>query len=168
MYKITVNTKFNYSVEPVPDNKSGKINGKAETWDAIKIKEGLFHIIKDNKSYTADVVKADYAEKSFVISVNGTHYRLAVKDKFDELLKSLGMDILADKKINHILAPMPGLVIDVSVKEGASIKKGDPLIVLEAMKMENILKSPVDGIIKKVNVSKGSIVEKNQVLIQFG
>lgn len=168
MYKITVNNKFIFSAELNPDNASGKINDKAEIWDSIKIKEGLFHIIKDHKSYTVDVIKTDYAEKSFTLSVNGTQYKLSVKDKFDELLKSLGMGELTDKKINHILAPMPGLVIEVSVREGSSVKKGDSLIVLEAMKMENILKSPAEGIIKKVNVSKGSIVEKNQVLIQFG
>ena len=62
---------------------------------------------------------------------------------------------------------MPGMVLNILVTEGQDIKKGDPLIVLEAMKMENVLKSPTDGIVKKINVNKGIAVEKNQVLIQF-
>ena len=62
---------------------------------------------------------------------------------------------------------MPGLVIDVCISEGDKIKKGDKIIVLEAMKMENIIKSPTDGIIKKINVNKGMAVEKNQILINF-
>jgi biotin carboxyl carrier protein len=62
---------------------------------------------------------------------------------------------------------MPGLVLDVRVKEGDEVKKGDPLLVLEAMKMENILKSPAHAKIKKINVNKGQAVEKNQVLVSF-
>ncbi|HSH65835.1 MAG TPA: acetyl-CoA carboxylase biotin carboxyl carrier protein subunit, partial [Bacteroidia bacterium] len=75
---------------------------------------------------------------------------------------------LNTNKINEIKAPMPGLVLDIRVNEGDSIQKGDAVIVLEAMKMENIIKSPVDGTIKKINVKKGLAVEKNQVLVQFG
>ncbi|MCC7050886.1 MAG: acetyl-CoA carboxylase biotin carboxyl carrier protein subunit, partial [Bacteroidia bacterium] len=56
---------------------------------------------------------------------------------------------------------------EAKVKEGDKVTKGDALMVLEAMKMENILKSPGDGIIKKINVSKGQAVEKNTVLITF-
>jgi acetyl/propionyl-CoA carboxylase alpha subunit len=167
MYKIRVNNKFDFAVELNPDSLSGKINDRVEAWDSIQIKDGSFHVIKDHKSYTVEIIKADYTEKTFVIAVNGTKYKLSAKDKFDELLKSLGMDELANKKINRILAPMPGLVIEVSVEEGTLVQKGDRLIVLEAMKMENILKSPIDGKIKKINVIKGSIVEKNQVLILF-
>ncbi len=63
---------------------------------------------------------------------------------------------------------MPGLVLDLRVNEGESVKKGDPILVLEAMKMENIIKSPIDGTIKKINVKKGLAVEKNQVLVHFG
>ncbi|MGZ4036047.1 MAG: acetyl-CoA carboxylase biotin carboxyl carrier protein subunit, partial [Bacteroidia bacterium] len=122
----------------------------------------------DNRSYNVEVVKADAAEKSFLVSVNGNKYQLNVKDKFDELLKSLGFDDLNAKKVNEIKAPMPGLVLDVRVAEGDSVKKGDPILVLEAMKMENIIKSPTDGIVKKINVKKGLAVEKNQVLINFG
>ena len=62
---------------------------------------------------------------------------------------------------------MPGMVLNILVNEGDTIKKGDPLIVLEAMKMENILKSPTDGVIKKIPINKGVAVEKNQLLIQF-
>jgi biotin carboxyl carrier protein len=62
---------------------------------------------------------------------------------------------------------MPGLVLEVRVKVGDTVKKGDPLLVLEAMKMENILKSPADGIIQKVHVQKSAAVEKNQTLINF-
>jgi biotin carboxyl carrier protein len=62
---------------------------------------------------------------------------------------------------------MPGMVLNVLVQEGIAVKKGDALIVLEAMKMENILKSPSDGVIKKIIANKGKAVEKNEVLIQF-
>ena len=77
------------------------------------------------------------------------------------------MDALHAKKAADLKAPMPGLVVEVSVSEGQEIKKGDKLVVLEAMKMENILKSPADGVVKKVNVKKGNTVEKNEVLILF-
>jgi len=166
MLKVSVNNKKEHTV--VFENaSSGTIDGNAFNWDMIEIKDGSFHILKNNKSYNVEVVKADYAEKSFLVSVNGNKYQLNVKDKFDALLKSLGMDNLAANKVNEIKAPMPGLVLDVRVKEGSEVKKGDAILVLEAMKMENIIKSPTDGIIKKINVKKGVAVEKNQVLINF-
>ena len=166
MLKVKVNNKSEYNI--VFDNPSnGTIDDKPFAWDIIEVKNGSFHIIKDFKSYTVEVIKADAAEKSFLVSVNGNKYQLDVKDKFDELLKSLGFDNLNAKKVNEIKAPMPGLVIDVRVSVGDIVKKGDPIIVLEAMKMENIIKSPTDGTISKINVKKGIAVEKNQVLINF-
>ena len=62
---------------------------------------------------------------------------------------------------------MPGLIIDLKVKTGDTVKAGDSLLILEAMKMENMLKSPGDGVVKNVKVKKGDAVEKNQVLIEF-
>jgi len=166
MYKVNVNNKYQFNID-LNSQVEGLINEKKVTWDAIEIKDGSFHLLLDNISYTAEVVKADYMEKSFVISINNTKYTLSVKDKFDELLKTLGMDNLNSYKINDIKAPMPGLVIDIRVNEGGIVKKGDAIIVLEAMKMENILKSPTDGVVKSINVKKGTAVEKNQVLIYF-
>ncbi|MGQ0829162.1 MAG: biotin/lipoyl-containing protein [Bacteroidota bacterium] len=166
MLKVKVNNKKEHSI--IFDNvATGTIDGKAFAWDVIEVKEGSFHVIKDNRSYNVEVIKADAAEKSFLVSVNGNKYQLNVKDRFDELLKSLGMDNLNANKINEIKAPMPGLVLDISVSEGDTVKKGDAVIVLEAMKMENSLKSPTDGVIKKINVKKGVAVEKNQILINF-
>ncbi len=62
---------------------------------------------------------------------------------------------------------MPGMVLKVLVNAGDEVKKGDNLLILEAMKMENILKSTTDGTVSKVLVKQGYKVEKNQVLIQF-
>jgi biotin carboxyl carrier protein len=112
-------------------------------------------------------MKLNSEEKTLVIKVNSVKFNLKIKDRYDELLHSLGLDSLSNKKINDIKAPMPGMVLNILVNEGDTIKKGDPLIVLEAMKMENILKSPTDGIIKKIPINKGVAVEKNQLLIQF-
>ncbi len=166
MLKVKVNNKKEHQV--VFENQSnGTIDGAAFAWDIVEVKNGSFHVIKDAKSYTLEVIKADYAEKSFVVSVNGNKYQLQVKDKYDELLKSLGLDNLNTSKVNEIKAPMPGLVLDLRVSEGDKVQKGDAVLVLEAMKMENIIKSPTDGIIKKINVKKGVAVEKNQVLVYF-
>lgn len=166
MLKVNVNNKKEHAVS-FENNTSGTIDGKSFSWDVIEVKDGSFHVIKNNKSYSVEVIRSEPKEKSFLISVNGNKYQLNVKDKFDELLKSLGLDKLNAGKVNEIKAPMPGLVLDIRVTEGSEVKKGDPVFVLEAMKMENIIKSPTDGIIKKINVKKGAAVEKNQVLINF-
>ena len=165
MYTINVNNKFKSKIEKV--NNTWLANDKEINLDLIKVKEGSYHIILNHQSYSVEVLKFDAQEKLLSLKVNGNKYNVQVKDKYDELLHSLGLDTLAVKKVNDIKAPMPGLVLKIMVEEGAEVKKGDPLIVLEAMKMENILKSPHDGVVKKIAVKKGVAVEKNQVLINF-
>lgn len=166
MLKVKVNNKKEQTVQFEGADK-GTINGKPFEWDVIETKNGSFHVIKDAKSYTVEVIKAEPAEKKFLVSINGNKYQLNVKDKFDELLKDLGFDDLNNKKVNEIKAPMPGLVLEIRVAVGDEVKKGDSIIVLEAMKMENIIKSPTDGKVSKINVKTSVAVEKNQVLINF-
>lgn len=168
MLKVKVGDKTEFEIEF--DNKSpgrGKINKNSFDWDIIEVKNNSFHIIKDHRSYKVEVIKADFGEKKFLIRVNGNKYDLEVKDRFDELLHKLGLDKSDSNKINEIKAPMPGLVLKIMIEEGSKVKKGEPVLVLEAMKMENILKSPCDGIVKSCNAEKGKSVEKNEVLIRF-
>jgi biotin carboxyl carrier protein len=164
MYKASVNEKkFEITI-----NDHGLIvNGEALVWDLVKISEGYFHILYKNKSYRAEAVKSDAATKSFTFKINGRNYTVDLKDKFDLLLEQMGMNNTAAGKINHVKAPMPGLIIDLKIKAGDQVKAGDPLLILEAMKMENILKSPGEGIVKNVKIKKGDSVEKGQVLIEF-
>jgi len=164
MYQIKVNGKL---FEVVKNEESIAINAEPFQWDMVKISEGCFHILYKNKSYQAEVVKADRTAKTFQFKINNKLHTVEVKDKFDLLLEKMGMTNGAAAKINNIKAPMPGLVIDLKVKAGDAVKTGDPLLILEAMKMENILKSPGDGTIKNVKTKKGDSVEKGQVLIEF-
>ena len=169
MYTIKVNGNKEFKTELKQQNNAilGTLNGQEFTTDIIKIREDVYHLLKDNVSYNLEIVKHIPEEKKMVVKINNNSYTLDIKDKYDDLLHSLGLDSLASKKVNDIKAPMPGMVLNILVTEGQEVKKGDPLIVLEAMKMENILKSPTDGVIKKITVNKGIAVEKNQLLIQF-
>jgi biotin carboxyl carrier protein len=143
------------------------IDGKPFHWDLVKISEGYFHILYKNKSYRAEVVKADRATKTFHLKINNRLQVVEVKDKFDLLLQKMGMANGNATRINNIKAPMPGLVIDMKVKAGDTVKAGEPLLILEAMKMENILKAAADATVKSVKVKRGDSVEKGQVLIEF-
>lgn len=165
MYKVKVDNKFDFNFEKTQG--VWQLEGKDIAFDMIEISKNSFHIIKDNQSYKVEIVSHNVAEKSFQIKVNQTIYSLVVKDKYDELLHKLGLDKAMTSKVANIKAPMPGLVLNILVEDGQEIKKGDALIVLEAMKMENILKSPADGKVKKVAVKKGVAVEKGQILIEF-
>jgi biotin carboxyl carrier protein len=92
---------------------------------------------------------------------------MQITDQFDELLHQLGMDNLTTATISEIKAPMPGLVLRILASEGQEVQKGGNLLVLEAMKMENIIKAPADVIIKTVKINPGDKVEKNQVMMIF-
>jgi len=161
MIKATVNGKHRFDVD-------GKmLNGQPVEWDVIELRSGSFHIIRNNKGYNATVVSVNAEEKTMVINVNGNDYEIAIKDKYDILLQQLGIASKSSAAAQYIKAPMPGLIVNLPVTEGSEVKKGDALLILEAMKMENVIKSPRDGKIKKVNIALKQPVEKNQVLLEF-
>lgn len=136
-------------------------------WDISPIGANTFHIIRNNKSYTVEVTAADYKAKVVTLKINGQSQTISIKDRFDLLLDKLGMSDANIQKVNDVKAPMPGLILAIKVEPGQEVKKGDPLMILEAMKMENILKSPGDGVVKAIKVQERQNVEKNQVLILF-
>jgi biotin carboxyl carrier protein len=164
MFKATVNhTIFNISTK-----KSSLVIDDIElNWNISKISNTHFHVLVNNRSYNAEVVGIDSNAKTFSFKINGRRYVVRLKDKFDVLLETMGLNNNAAGKVNKVKAPMPGLIIELRVKDGDAVKKGDPLVVLEAMKMENIIKAVGDGTVKSVRVKKGDSVEKNQILIEF-
>lgn len=167
-YKASINGASEYTIVPDASGKAGgTINGENATIDLHEGGGNRFHVIRDHKSYDLEILHADLEAKTMTVKVNGRDYEVALTDRYDELLKSLGMDKAMGSKVNELKAPMPGLVLDIRVGEGQTVAKGEPLIVLEAMKMENILKSPADVVVKKITAKKGTAVEKNQVLITF-
>lgn len=165
MFKINVNNSFSFDLEENTD--SWVINGQKLSFDIQKIDQNTVSILHDNRSYLAEVVDLNRQDRTCIIKVNGNQYSLSIRDKFDELLHQLGMDKLAGSAISELKAPMPGMVLKVLVNAGDTVKKGDNLLVLEAMKMENIIKCPADLSIKNVKIKPDDKVEKGQVLITF-
>ena len=166
IYRVIINNNWTITAATGKDG-SISLDDKVITPDILEVRDGVFHVIIDNRSYNAEVIQHVPEEKSFRIRVNNNVYTVALRDKFDELLKALGMDNQTSGRAPDLKAPMPGLVVEVAVSEGQSVQKGDKLVVLEAMKMENILKASADAIVKKINTVKGRTVEKNEVLIVF-
>ncbi|MDO6597471.1 acetyl-CoA carboxylase biotin carboxyl carrier protein subunit [Oceanihabitans sp. 2_MG-2023] len=135
--------------------------------DNIKIAPSKFHILQENKSFKAEITEADFNKKTYKVKVNNNTYKILINNSLDSLIKEMGFTIGAAKKVKDIKAPMPGLILDINIKVGQEVKEDDALLILEAMKMENVITSPRDGIIKSISIKKGDAVEKNQLLIEF-
>lgn len=134
--------------------------------DFLPIDEHHFHVILNNKSYQAVLLKADYQNKNFRISINGSPYTVQLSDQYDQLVDRLGLNVVAKHAALDINAPMPGLVLDIMVEKGEVVEEGTPILILEAMKMENILKATGSGLIESIEIQKGNAVEKGQLLVK--
>ena len=166
MLHISTSPAHSWEVDFQATN-SVTLNGQPFTWDVAALGEGRFHVLHAGRSYSAEVLAADFTTKTFVLKINGQRVELQAQDRFDQLLERLGLSTASAAKVNELKAPMPGLIVDVRVQPGQAVQKGDPLLVLEAMKMENILKAPADGTIASIKVELRANVTKGQVLVQF-
>ncbi|WP_020568203.1 acetyl-CoA carboxylase biotin carboxyl carrier protein subunit [Neolewinella persica] len=135
--------------------------------DLIATGEGTHHLLHDGKSYVVEVLRTDADAKTMSLRVNGREHHLQLADKTDQLVKKLGFSAVSAIKSLNAIAPMPGLVLDIMVAVGDTVTDGTPLLILEAMKMENVLKSEGDGVVKSISVKKGDAVEKRQLLIEL-
>jgi len=162
---------------PMPANDTYKImvNGfefyftqtDLETLDLVTLSPTEFNAIKGHQSTNARLVSANWRTKTFTIETGGETFEVAIKDALDQQLEQMGFGTASNKQIKEIKAPMPGLVLEIAVTDGQSVKEGDRILILEAMKMENSILIHADATIKKVNVKAGQAVEKGQVLVEL-
>ena len=138
-----------------------------ESTDIIKKSDAEFHLIKDHQSVKGQVYESDINGKKLRIEVQGEIYEVEIKDGLDQMLEKMGFGIGKEKRVLDIKAPMPGLVLKVSVTEGQEVKDGEPILVLEAMKMENNIIQQGGAKIKKIHVKSGQSVEKGQILVEL-
>ncbi len=167
MYKVsTENGEYNIGFSNY-DTRHPLINSVFSGYSVTGNPMAGYVIEKDGHVFHADLLKVDYKSRTLLIKVNGRRIQVKAQDRFDQLLSKLGMTELVGKKINQLKSPMPGLILEVLVKDGQQVKAGEPVIILEAMKMENIIKAPIDVTIKNIKASKGRAVEKNELLMEF-
>ena len=157
--------KNKYEVAPGKEAGEVMINGAATNVDLVALGDGHYHMIFEGQSINIEVVQPD--GKAPQIKIDGRLYQPEIKGETDLLLERLGLNISSKKAVKELKAPMPGLVLEIRVEPGQAVKEGDPLVVLEAMKMENILKAPGEAVVKSIAVKKGDAIDKNAILIAF-
>lgn len=127
----------------------------------------FFELIYKGQSFKGEIVKRDIENKKLTLKLNHRVFEIQKKFELDALIAKLGLDKVKVKQLKELESPMPGRILSVQVKAGDHVKVGDPILSLEAMKMENILKSDGEGIVKSVAIKKEEVVDKGQLLIEF-
>lgn len=166
-YQATVNGSRQATLEWDGKNQHATLNGQEVTLDVMESEPRHAHWLMGHRSFQVEIIALHATEKRVSVRVNGAVYDVQIRDAYDALLKSLGMEATSTAKIRNVKAPMPGLVLRIEVQPGQEVEKDTPLLILEAMKMENVIKSPGSGRVKSIPVQQGIAVEKNAVLIEF-
>lgn len=157
MYKARVRDDFEFDLD----------SDDIKLLDVIPLNDGTYHVNLSGKLFTIELLELEPANKMYTLKVNGHTIQVYVDDKYELLVREMGMNKINKQQQNKITAPMPGMVSSITVSEGHSVDIGTPLIILEAMKMENVLKSPMQGKIKRIYVKPGEAVDKNTLLVEI-
>ncbi|HTN45106.1 MAG TPA: biotin/lipoyl-containing protein [Flavipsychrobacter sp.] len=165
MLQTTINEKNEYAITQI--DGTWYLNENKVNWDVKTLPNGLISILCNDRSYTAIVQEVNHKTKELKLNIEGIVFSVALKEPIDQLLSSMGLDLKAMQKVEPVKAPMPGMVLKVLVEPGQQINKGDGLLILEAMKMENILKAGGPATVKAIKVEEKTAVEKGTILIEL-
>ena len=160
-YITTVGDK-EYLVE-ILDERHISINGKIYQVDFESVSgQPVYSLIVDGKSHESYVQQGD---DNWQVLLRGRLYPVTVEDEREKRLRAAAGSGVAESGEFHLKAPMPGLVVAVPVEEGQDVKKGQVILILESMKMQNELKSPRDGTMGRIRVRVGESVEQKQTML---
>ena len=151
--------EFNIDIN---DKGHVKIDGKLLDIDFSSL-DGtpLFSLILNGQSYDVDI---ESDEELYRVMLKGQMYEVQVQDERTHRLAGVRGSVEVSGEV-QLKAPMPGVVVKVAIEEGQTVQKGDLLVVLESMKMQNEFKSPKEGVIHHVRVTQGEKVEQNAVMV---
>ncbi len=156
-FTINVNEDFQFFIE----------KSEATKLDVKQLSNFNFNVIHNNKSFNLQTVESNFNAREYTVQVNKNMYTIKIANELDTIIKELGFSHGHLKKSNEIKAPMPGIILNIMVKENQQVVEGEILLLLEAMKMENAITAHKNGIIKKIKTTIASTVEKGQLLIEL-
>ena len=160
-YITTVGDK-QFLVEII-DDRHVSVDGKIYDVDFESVSgQPVYSLIVDGKSHESYVAQVD---DIWQVLMRGRLYPVTVEDEREKRLRAAAGGGVAETGEFHLKAPMPGLVVTIPVAEAQEVKKGQVLLILESMKMQNELKSPRDGKVNRIKVKAGETVEQRQTLL---
>ena len=160
-YITTVEGK-EFAVE-VLDDKHVSVNGHVYEVDFESVSgQPVYSLIVNGKSHESYVARGD---DNWQVLLRGRLYPITVEDEREKRLRAAAGGGVAESGEIILKAPMPGLVVAIPAGEGQQVKKGQVILILESMKMQNELKAPRDGTVHRVKVKAGESVEQKQTLL---
>ena len=165
-YLVNVDGKeFDIQLEYCSEKYCGTVNGKKVEVESFHLGESRSLLLINGLSLEIDIRANGYDNKRTVFMI-GRDIPVEIEDyHLAQIRKTAGMTTTTIDKV--LKAPMPGLIIDIKTAVGDKVKKGQALMIMEAMKMENIIKAPADGVVKQIFIEKSKSVEKDDKLIEF-
>lgn len=163
--KAKVNDKT-YEIELVSkegNNVRISLDGKTIDLDVVMSENGFCSLLYEGHSYNAESVS--HSNGKYTITTNFKHFDVELSNPQKKYLRNTGNSI--DEAQESIVSPMPGKIIKVFIEENQTVKKGDALLVIEAMKMQSTYTAAQDAIVEKVVVNEGDSVLRDQLLISF-
>ena len=166
-YLVNIDGKeFDIELEYRSEKYFAVVNGKKVEIASYRLGENRSLLLIDDQAHEVDVRSNGYDNRK-VVFMKGMEIPARIENyNLAQLRKTAGMSSETGVA-RHLKAAMPGLVIEVKIKPGDKVTKGQPLLVLEAMKMENIIKAQREATVKAVHVSGGMSVEKGDELLEF-
>ena len=163
MRYVTTIEEREFLIEIESDNRV-MVDGNVFEFDFDSIgDQPVYSLIINGESYEAYIYPAD---RSWQVLLFGRFYPAHVEDERERRLRLAAESIISERAEFNLKAPMPGLIIDVPVIEGQRVERGDVLVILESMKMQNELKSPLPGMVSRLEVQPGDNVEQKQTLLR--
>jgi biotin carboxyl carrier protein len=165
-FSININNKI-FDIEKSDDNKF-IVNNKVFEVERIKEIGNNFCFYKvDGKTFVCGI--KDLEMNKYVLNYNNRSIEGEVIDSYVELIQKYIKGSSSSNNFSHLIikAPMPGLVVKILKKIGDTVQKGEPVLIIEAMKMENSIKSNVNGTITTIKAEEGKPVVKNQMLVEI-